>query len=140
MSSGDQVHYVGPRRYVVHLPPSFNPLVHPPLVVMMDGRGGTPWTAIKSSGWSPKADKEGFVVVYPEALKVDPSGAQHFLDNPQMWKTDAGSEDVSFLRDVIADVQSRFNTNPARVYLAGFSNGAVMAFRFALEHPELVAA
>lgn len=140
MSQSDHVHHVGTRRYVIHLPSGFDAFAQHPVVVMMDGRGGTPWTAIKSSGWSNKADEEHFVAVYPEALKLDPKGPQHFLDNPQMWQAEAGSPDVVFLREVIADVHTRYNTDPARAYLAGFSNGAAMAFRFAVEHAELVAA
>ncbi|MFH0908355.1 MAG: PHB depolymerase family esterase [bacterium] len=144
MSSGDHVINLDSsglkRRYVIHLPAGDagdRPL---PVVVMMDGRGGTPWTAMKSSGWSHKADTERFIAVYPEAQRLIPSGPQHFMDNPQMWKTEAGSIDVEFLRAVIADVIARFHADPQRVYLAGFSNGAVMAFRFAIESPELVAA
>ncbi|HEY8241136.1 MAG TPA: PHB depolymerase family esterase [Kiritimatiellia bacterium] len=140
MSARDHVIYLDSRRYVVHLPPAFSASAQPALVVMMDGRGGTPWTAIKSSGWSPKADEQHFVVAYPEAEKVNPAGPQHFLDNPQMWKTEHGSGDVAYLLAVLDDVHARFNTDPARVYLAGFSNGAVMACRFALDQPERVAA
>ena len=140
MSSGDHVIYLDKRRYVIHLPAGYagdRPL---PVVIMMDGRGGTPWTAMKSTGWNPKADADHFIVVYPEAQRLNPAGPQHFMDNPQMWKTEAGSIDVVFLRDVIANIASRFRTDASRVYLSGFSNGAVMAFRFALEAPELVAA
>jgi polyhydroxybutyrate depolymerase len=144
MSANDHVIYINSsgleRRYVIHLPAGDagdRPL---PVVVMMDGRGGTPWTAMKSSGWSAKADAEHLIVVYPEAQRVDPAGPQHFLDNPQMWKTEAGSIDVEFLCAVLADVAARYRVDAQRVYLAGFSNGAVMAFRFAIEAPELVAA
>jgi polyhydroxybutyrate depolymerase len=152
MSHGDHVHELDVagvrRRYVVHLPPSFDAFAQHPVVVMMDGRGGTPWTAMKSSGWSRKADEKHFVAVYPEAMKLNPKGPQHFLDNPQMWnaggrgsnsyRTDV--DDAGFLRAVIRDVQDRFNTDPARVYMTGFSNGALMAFRFAVEHADLIAA
>lgn len=140
MSANDHVLYLEQRRYVIHLPSGYEEDRPLPVVVMMDGRGGTPWTAMKSTGWSATADAEHFIVVYPEALRVDPSGPQHFMDNPQMWKTEAGSEDVAFLLAVIDDVHARFKTDPARVYMAGFSNGAVMAFRFALEHPDRIAA
>jgi len=147
MSSGDHVIYIDSgglkRRYVIHLPARVHagpPDSLLPAVIMMDGRGGTPWTAMKSSGWSRKADEEDFIAVYPEALRLDPTGPQHFMDNPQMWKTEAGSIDVEFLRAVIADVVARFHADPQRVFLAGFSNGAVMAFRFAIDAPELIAA
>jgi polyhydroxybutyrate depolymerase len=41
---------------------------------------------------------------------------------------------------VIVDVLRRTGGDPRRVYLTGFSNGAAMAFRFAAERAELLAA
>jgi poly(3-hydroxybutyrate) depolymerase len=68
----DEVVYLGlgglRRRYVLHRPTHLAGTA--PAVVMLDGRGGTPWTAMKSTGWSPKADAEGFLAVYPEALQL----------------------------------------------------------------------
>lgn len=134
------------RRYVLHRPPGFRP--GGPAVLMLDGRGGTPWTAMKSSGWSAKADREGFLVLYPEALRLDPAGPQHFLTNPQMWNAGAGGsdtdrpdvDDVGFLRAVIADATERHGADPARIFMSGFSNGAAMSFRMAAEDSHRLAA
>ena len=151
MSEGDQVIYVESgglrRRYVLHTPPAHRP-ARWPVVLMLDGRGGTPWTAIKITGLSRKADAEGFLAVYPEALKLDPDGAQHFLTNPQMWNAGrggsdverAGPDDVQFLCDVLDDLAAKLPIDPDRVFMTGFSNGASMTFRFALERPERLAA
>lgn len=152
MSQGDQVIYVGSggtqRRYVLHVPPTYDGSRAWPLLLMLDGRGGTPWTAIKITGWSKKADAENFLVAYPEAMKLDPHGPQHFLTNPQMWNAGNGGsdveregpDDVQFLRDAIEDIRAKFNVDADRIYMAGFSNGASMTFRFAIEAPEVVAA
>lgn len=152
MSQGDQVIYVESggirRRYVLHVPASYDAARAWPLLLMLDGRGGTPWTAIKITGWNAKADAAGFLVAYPEAMKLDPHGPQHFLTNPQMWNAGsggsdverAGPDDVRFLRDAIADVCGQFNVDRDRIFMAGFSNGASMTFRFALEAAELIAA
>lgn len=81
-------------------------------------------------------------------MKLDPHGPQHFLTNPQMWNAGQGGsdverggpDDVQFLRDAIADICAKFNIDRARIFMAGFSNGASMTFRFALDAPEAVAA
>jgi polyhydroxybutyrate depolymerase len=114
---------------------------------MLDGRGGTPWTAMKSSGWSVHADAHNFLVAYPEAMRINPKGPLHFLDNPQMWNAGVGSsdverppvDDVAFLHAVLNDLIAR-GADPTRVYMAGFSNGASMTFRFAAEASRSVAA
>ena len=151
MSQGDQVIYVDSggqqRRYVLHVPPTLDTTAPVPLLLMLDGRGGTPWTAIKITNWSAKAAAENFIVAYPEALKLDPHGPQHFLTNPQMWNAGTGGsdaertgpDDVQFLRDVIADLCAKQPVDPRRIYMTGFSNGASMTFRFALAAPELLA-
>jgi polyhydroxybutyrate depolymerase len=152
MSQGNQVVYLESsgieRRYVLHVPASYDAARAWPLLLMLDGRGGTPWTAMKITGWNTKADACGFIAAYPEAMKLNPHGPQHFLENPQMWNAGTGGsdaertgpDDVLFLRGVIADICGKFNVDRSRIFMAGFSNGASMTFRFALEAPELVAA
>jgi polyhydroxybutyrate depolymerase len=152
VSERDEVIYIEVegvrRRYVAHTPPGFAPDRPRPAVVMLDGRGGTPWTAMKSTGWSAHADAHDFVVLYPEATRLNPDGPLHFLDNPQMWNAGGGSsdaeragpDDVAFLRAVLADARDRLRLDPRRCFMTGFSNGAVMTFRFAAEEPDLIAA
>ena len=151
MSAGDQVVYLSvdgtARRYVLHTPPESDGRPRP-LVLMLDGRGGTPWTAMRSSGWSRKADDADFLVAYPEALRLDPGAPMHFLSNPQMWNAGAGGsdvergpvDDVAFLDATIQDLCARFGADDERIYMAGFSNGASMTFRYALERPARLAA
>ena len=102
MSEGNHVLYLDHdglrRRYVLHQPPGAPPSSGWPVVMMLDGRGGTPWTAIKSTGWTGQADARGFLAVFPEAIRVNPNGPQHFLDNPQLWRMDrAPLDDLGFL-------------------------------------------
>ncbi|HMO51693.1 MAG TPA: PHB depolymerase family esterase [Kiritimatiellia bacterium] len=153
MSGRQEVRYVEwdglSRRYVLFRPDA---VVlsgeRVPAIVMLDGRGGTPWTAMRSSQWNAKADREGFVVLYPEATRMDPDGPLHFLTNPQMWNAGAGGSDVErppvddagFLRAALEDAASYARIDPARVYMTGFSNGAAMTYRFAVAHPDRLAA
>ena len=152
MSTGDEVIYLDVdglrRRYVLHRPPGFDPARRYAAVVMLDGRGGTPWTAMKSSGWSAHADTHGFLAVYPEALRLQPEAPMHFLTNPQMWNAGPGgadterdgADDVTFLRAVLDDLRGRAGLDPRRTFFTGFSNGAAMCFRFAGAEPDRVAA
>lgn len=152
MSAQDEVIYLErdglKRRYVLHRPPACAPDRPHPVVVMLDGRGGTPWTGMKSTGWNAQADAHGFLVAYPEATRMDPSGPLHFLDNPQMWNAGIGSsdaerppvDDVGFLRAVLDDLLARGAAKPGHIAMCGFSNGASMTFRFAVEAGERLAA
>lgn len=136
------------RRYVLHRPALCAPSRAYPTVIMLDGRGGTPWTAMKTTGWSAFADHTGFLTVYPEATRADPEKPLHFLENPQMWNAGIGGsdverspvDDVSFLHAVMDDLAARGVSDPRRIYMTGFSNGASMTFRFAVESGARVAA
>ena len=145
MSEGDHVIYLEHggqrRRYVLHQPAGADSAVARPVVVMLDGRGGTPWTAIKSTGWSRHADAHGFLVAYPEAIRLNPAGPQHFLDNPQLWRMEpAPVDDTGFLVAVLDDLPARVAVDSRRIYFTGFSNGAAMCLHFAAAHPNRVAA
>lgn len=48
-------------------------------------------------------------------------------------------EDVAFVARVIDEVVERYSADPDRVYAAGFSNGAMLAYRLACERPGLLA-
>jgi len=137
------------RRYVLYRPHAVVTSGQlAPLVIMLDGRGGTPWTAMKITRWNDTADRHGFVVVYPEATRVDPKGPLHFLTNPQMWNAGAGGsdterpevDDLTFLRSMVDHVVLHARIDRTRIYLTGFSNGAAMTYRFALAFPETLAA
>jgi len=136
------------RRYVLYCPATVDGNSgSTSLLLMLDGRGGTPWTGMRTTSWNEKADREGFAVAYPEALRLDPEGPQHFLTNPQMWCAGSGGsdversevDDVEFLRRVIEDAGNHMRVDTQRVFMSGFSNGAAMTYRFALAHPALLA-
>jgi polyhydroxybutyrate depolymerase len=81
------------------------------------------------------------VVAYPDSTRTTAKG-----DKPG-WNADfccgsgwkSGVNDVEFLRRLIGELSAKYNIDQDRVFLVGFSNGAFMTQRFAVEHPELVA-
>jgi polyhydroxybutyrate depolymerase len=136
------------RRYFVHKPADHKPTHDLPVVIMLHGAGATArWTATET-GWDSKADEADFLAVFPEALPVNPDEATHTTKNPRLWHDGDGvrldgprrRDDVAFLRLVLDDLARRFPVARGRIYLTGFSNGAVMAFRLATEISEHLAA
>ena len=124
------------RRYGVHAPRRV--AKSPALVVALHGGGlGSPEQHERMTGWSALADKDrGFVVVYPEGLKATWNAGNGALG----YAGRAGVDDVGFLSSMLLDVARRYAIDDRRVYVSGFSNGAMMAHRYAAEEPGLVAA
>src|SRR5687768_11322517 len=71
------------RHCLVHIPARC--AAPAPVVLVLHGAGGSAAWAAWETGWSAKADREGFVAVYPEALPPRPEKPSKFLTNPQRW-------------------------------------------------------
>jgi polyhydroxybutyrate depolymerase len=59
------------RNYLAHIPASCRREKKWPVVVMFHGGGGTAGAAMRETGWNEKADKEGFLAVFPEGTPPD---------------------------------------------------------------------
>jgi len=136
------------RNYVVHVPTSYNPRIQSPLVVMLHGGGGTARAAMWETGWAEKADKEGFLAIFPNAMSRDPAQPSSFARNPQLWNDgsdrfypgQSAPDDVAFINAMLNDLIANFTVDARRVFFTGFSNGASMTFRVAAELSKYIAA
>ncbi len=120
------------RTYIIHFP---NPMPVKitnglPVVIALHGGGGNANHMVKSTRFNDKADKEGFIVVYP-------NGSGRREDKLLTWN--AGKccayavrqkiDDIEFI-DALIDRLVKFqNADPKRIYITGMSNGGMMAHR-----------
>ncbi|HEX6682337.1 MAG TPA: PHB depolymerase family esterase [Candidatus Limnocylindrales bacterium] len=111
------------RTYRVHAPPGYDGRTPLPLVVTMHFYPGTALQIVTTSGMSAKADKEGFLVLYPEGV----TGGYNAL-------VCCGSEDdVGFIKALVERMVTVWKADPKRVYATGISNGGDMSIRLAVE-------
>ena len=125
------------RTYVVHVPASYDGSQAVPLVLVLHGSGGSAEIADRISGMSAKSDAAGFLAVYPEG-----TGRSATFNAGQCCGI-AGArmiDDVSFMRDVVADVSADYLVDARRIYAAGMSNGAMMVHRLGCEMSDVLAA
>lgn len=103
------------RSFELVVPPQ--PAAHPALVVVLHG-GGSSAAAMRRYVHFEDASRDAALVAYPRGIR------RHWNDARGGYP---GPDDVAFLRALIVKVQARYRTDPARVDLAGISNGGVMA-------------
>ncbi|HEY6213734.1 MAG TPA: PHB depolymerase family esterase [Vicinamibacterales bacterium] len=114
------------RRYVLHVPPHVP--AHPPLVIAFHGGSQTPEEMRKESGFDALADREGFLVVYPEAVGKNWNDGRGTMASAQ-----EGVDDVAFTRRIIDDVRSRYAIDARRIDATGPSNGGMFSNRLGCE-------
>ena len=129
------------RTFLLHVPPGYRVETPLPLVVVLHGALSTGGLTEAETGFSDLADTEGFLVAYPEGIGI--------LGLLQHWNAghccakaaEDGVDDVGFLAEVISIVRGKLSVDPGRIYMAGMSNGGMLAYRFAAERGgELAAA
>jgi polyhydroxybutyrate depolymerase len=136
------------RTYTVYVPAGYDDRRPLPVVVMLHGAGATGAGVIAETGWGRKADREGFLAVFPDALRADPAAPPAFLTNPQLWNDGSGRgqaflggvDDVRFLDHLVADIAKKYAVDRKAVFLTGFSSGASLVFRAAALLPDRFAA
>jgi polyhydroxybutyrate depolymerase len=143
------------RSYRLHIPPSYEDETPMPLVLVLHGSGvGANSLSMKIySEMDKKGDKEGFIVVYPngELLRLS-----RYLNHPiarlldlyylirasREWNRwdDNNVDDVGYIRDLIKHLELNLNVNSSRIYITGFSGGAMMTYRLGAELSDQIAA
>ena len=128
------------RSYRVHIPKGYDPEKAYPLVVVLHGAFSTGKQMEAHTGFSEIADREGFIVLYPNGITLF-GLLQHWNAGHCCAKAaDDNLDDVGYLKTAIGEVSEQLNVDPARIYMTGFSNGGMMTHRFGAEEAETVAA
>lgn len=129
------------RQYRVHLPDGYDENETYPLLLALHGGGGSARHFQESRDFDVVADEHGFIVVYPDGIGRFPyrmhTWNSGYLDT-YAYQHDV--DDVSFLRALITHLPKEYPVAASQVYMAGHSNGGMMAYRFAAEHPDVLAA
>ena len=157
-----------PRTFIVYVPVSAQPGA--PAVFLFHGTNGDGDGYLQNSGWLPKANAEGIVLVSASGLRYCPKSdpVVHCpSSDPTTWETKWNTyqlavdydldqrqpdypeeatwppDDVGFIEQVMDDVASMGNgqlVDSTRFYASGFSGGAGFTARLAREIPGRLAA
>ncbi|MGA9518598.1 MAG: PHB depolymerase family esterase [Trichococcus sp.] len=102
-----------------------------PLVIYFHGIGCVPLYGAEQSGWHDIADRDNFIVVYPQ-----PSIEKRW----NVWDDDRLPSDLAFIFALMKYLEGKYAIDPTRIYLSGFSMGSMMTNALAAAYPEKFAA
>jgi len=131
------------RHYRVHLPPAYDGQTALPVLLMIHGGGGNADSAAPYFGIEQGADREGFIVVYPEGTGRRVRGTLFGSWNAGRCCNPAqadGVNDVGFFGELLDRLGRELRIDERRIYASGMSNGALMAYRLACELTDRIAA
>ena len=117
------------RGYWIYKPEGLERTKTAPLLFVLHGSAGRGSDMIKitQSGLERLADKEKFIVIYPDSLE-------------RRWNEQGGTaDDAGFLLAIVDKLAAESLVNTRRVYFTGISNGGMMAQRLGCEHADRVA-
>jgi polyhydroxybutyrate depolymerase len=127
------------RSYQVHIPLGYRLRSAMPLVIALHGGGGNAENSISTTGLNQKSDQEGFIVVHPNGT----ANNKLLTWNAHNCCGDAYSnniDDVGFISALIDELVRTLNIDRKKVYVTGFSNGAMLAYKLACQLANKIAA
>ena len=130
------------RTALVHVPSNVQPESEDgqrlPLVLAFHGSAQNAGIMEEMTGLSDLSEEEGFLVAYPSGS--GPAGALSWnTGHCCSFALERGADDIGFVHALLDELIATYPVDPSRIYLTGFSNGGMLAYKLAVEMPERIA-
>lgn len=137
VTSTDKMEHDGiMREYILHIPTNYGDNETYPLLLNFHGYGSNATQHMQYSRFNDLADRENFIVVYPEGTMLEDK--THW--NVGGWTLASKVDDVSFVNALIDKLASDYKVDKSRIYATGMSNGGYMSFLLACQLSDKIAA
>ena len=123
---GNLTHESMERDYILYIPSDYDPVRPMPLVLNFHGYTSTAGAQEAVSGMNDVAEREGFLVAYPNAVNRD-------------W-LNSDDHNISFVESLLDTLTDEYSIDSQRVYATGASQGGTMSFVLAAALPDRFAA
>ncbi|SPL91880.1 Endo-1,4-beta-xylanase A precursor [[Actinomadura] parvosata subsp. kistnae] len=110
----------------------------PALLVLVHYCGGSASAIFNGNGhdYVTAADRYGYLIVLPEATRSEKC---FDVSTPAALRRDGGGDSTGIMA-MVAYARQRYNVDPGRIVVSGFSSGAMMTNVLAAQYPDVFAA
>ncbi|MFI7034999.1 PHB depolymerase family esterase [Microbispora rosea] len=110
----------------------------PALLVLVHYCGGSASAIFNGNGhdYVTAADRYGYIIVLPEATRSEKC---FDVSTPAALRRDGGSDSTGIMA-MVAYTRQRYNVDPSRIVVSGFSSGAMMTNVLAAQYPDVFSA
>ncbi|MFI7630665.1 extracellular catalytic domain type 1 short-chain-length polyhydroxyalkanoate depolymerase [Microbispora rosea] len=110
----------------------------PALLVLVHYCGGSASAIFNGNGhdYVTAADRYGYIIVLPEATRSEKC---FDVSTPAALRRDGGSDSTGIM-SMVAYTRQRYNVDPSRIVVSGFSSGAMMTNVLAAQYPDVFSA
>jgi polyhydroxybutyrate depolymerase len=128
------------RPYTLHVPTGYKAGSPTPLVVMFHGYGASGAIQELYFDITATSDANTFLYAYGNGT-VDQTGSRFWnADDACCDLYNVPVDDVAYFDAIVADVKSKYDVDPKRLFVIGHSNGGFMSHRLACDRSSSVAA
>lgn len=120
------------REYIYYHPGSAPP--NCPLVFVCHGYTGTAQGIMNYSEFNQLADEYGFAVCYPQG--IEDGGGNTFFNVGYDFQNNETVDDVAYLQNLTAYLQTVNSIDPTKVFCTGMSNGGDLCYMLACQASE----
>ncbi len=133
-----------------YVPASYDPIKKVPLVIGNHGGLMTGWGHAIYTSWTLVADRDGFIVVFPDAHSLRMWAVKGVFDNfdpatapdlPIQTVPDNMKEnhDMNYLLGLIEKMKEKYSIDEGRIFMQGMSMGNLMTSQFARYYGNILA-
>ena len=126
------------REYILYVPNSYDGTSSVPLMLNFHGFGGSASQFMQEADMRSLAEADTFILAYPQGSCLD--GSSHWNPCPIGGDNKSTADDLGFVEAMVNEISSQYNLDRERIYAAGYSNGAMMAYGLVNYKSDLIAA
>ncbi len=132
------------RTAILHVPSGYRSASPVALVVNMHGSQSTAQQQVEFTGMDVTADAKTFMVVYPQGAIAAGAGYEWNVPGQPLFGGAAvpssAPNDVSFIEQLVTDLEAKYCIDRNRIFATGFSGGARMASQLGCDASTIFAA